>query len=216
MNVQVNSVALMRKMELAARQGIGQEAVRTRAKNQATLAAIEISDVLISELEGHPVTRELSGGTDANSSFLPKGNLASFFGLPQDLITSSLNEFRKLMDRPKSVTVKQLPGDKSKYEVSVNYPPLSEYYNRSPAPEEYGGSWLEKMENGTLQNFKQFLVGIGFANSRTGGGIQNPSIKKGKAFTVPHISYIKDIYRSVFKRGGKGSKILVANVSRFR
>lgn len=213
----INSAVIMRTLDSAVRTNDIPE-IRAKVQAQAESAAPIISDTLVGELRDHWVTRELEGSNVGRAaSGFPAGNIISYFGLPSSLIRSSYTAFQKLMSQPIQISVRKQPGI-ARYRISMEYPPLETYNAVSPAPEGYGGSWLERLESGTLQNFEHFLSGLGFTGSRSGGGIQSQHvIKKRMGFTVPAIPYISEIYSKAF--GGTqawANRLLSSIVSRMR
>lgn len=209
MGALINFVAIEKKMATALKSGKTKKDVEFDLKQRAVNAAFKISANLNAEFTEHPVTQELLAGPDASSSFLPRGNLASFYGLESSRITSQFSQFRSLF-KDFNVTVN---NQGNSFVVRLKFPPVSRFFDVAEAPDDYGGSWLKKIEvlGGFSKTFAKFLYPFHGPESRSGNGIQTKRFlfKDTPILGFDSIPYISDIYERALGRGGNAKEILL-------
>lgn len=209
----INIVSIQRKLDLAIKSGTKKTEIERLLRNKALDGAYQVANVLTQEFNEHPATKELLEGVEAKSKFLPDGNLASFFGLEAGRISTDISKFRELF-RKFEITVAH---QNTRYTVKVKFPPIKRFYDEAEAPEEYGGSWLKKMEiiGGFSKTFAHYLFPIHIDNSRSGSGIQSKYvIAKNANVIIGAIPYISDIYERVLEDVGVAKLIIAQRVRR--
>jgi hypothetical protein len=213
MKVIINNASILSKLNESLKTQEFSIVVASKLKESAREGSDVLSQQLKSRFESHDVTKELKSGADADGDVpgFPNGpsggtygNLASFFGLTSSKISTDLGVLKSLFSDKNISVFRRNP---TSYIIRISYPELEEFYRRSPppSPDGYSFSWLEALENGLLQNFSKFLYteSRSLNNSRTRTGIQTENVLRGNAQTVPSISYIKEIFSSIFSDSNK-------------
>ena len=169
--------------------------VKTRVA-RAVLERFEIAkNLLLSEFDNHPVTREIKAGPlseNISNTLGGRGNLFTFLGFESgsdpifDLRDTIVRELviKEQLESQGSVRANSI------YYRSVVYFPFSEIRQATPMPWEAGLSWALGIEEG-ISNFSHYVFTrklIGHPN-RSGHGIQNPAASFGGEFaTTPYLS----------------------------
>lgn len=146
----------------------------------------------------NPITKEIKAGPrSGNSSGIlgGYGNLFSFLGFvegsdPTDTISSILEKEIRYNAGKAKVTSK---GIQIKFTVFI--PTLTEIYEKTPM-EWSARSWVEGIENGSVDGFQYFLSRINTPNSRSGGGYQlDTKIRNSKVRKSKYVSLILNKFR---------------------
>lgn len=213
----INNVEILRQANNAIKNGAKDREIRVFLSTKAEDAAIKIGSQMQGEFEAHPVTRELSRGGEARTQVpgFPNGprgtrygNLAAFFGLSESKIATDLEVIKGLLSK---YDIKVTKKGSAKFQISINFPTLNEFYNVTPPPSDaYPVSWLRALENGLVQNFSHFLFRLrGFkGDSRSGTGVQVKNELRKGAQSVPAIPYIKEIYEKILQDSGRAKAAL--------
>lgn len=215
MAFKLNVVGLNKKIEKSLESASSIRKATILIKEKSELAGEKIVTQLQSEFDAHPATLELSQGSQANHRFFSRGNLASYFGLSESKIGEDLANIRGLL----TVFKVKIDRDGLKYRIKIIFPPVGEFYSKTPAPSQaYGKSWLQSMEEGLVQNFGRFFFkrrGLE-PYSRSGTGIQISNVISGGVSTVPKIPYIKSIYNKVLKDIDIGKALIGKALSKIK
>ncbi len=153
-------------------------------------------DILIEELNEHPITREIEGGPDAPSQTLEVGNLFSFIGFnagdkPIDKLRTLLMSEIRMIRTPTAVS----GNNKIIFQFKVKVPNDTMLARETPMPEWSDGSWITKIENG-ISGLEYYLFGRFFRGSRSGAGIQIKNKVRSSVFNgIPYLSKILENFR---------------------
>jgi hypothetical protein len=147
------------------------------------------------EIKEHPVSKEISDGVNASNisnTLNGEGNLYTFIGFDdgdepiEDLIDAI----------EKNTRIKQISSKDGAFNFQVYSPSLDELTSYTPMPFEGGNSWVKGIEKG-ISGFSNYLYGLLFSNSRSGGGIQSKnkvrraSYRPTKYFSILYKSFIE-------------------------
>lgn len=145
----------------------------------------------ISELEDHPISREILNGPNSDNisrTLDGNGNLFSFIGFEENS-----KPIDKLKFFIKSKTFIKLDGAKNGFfNFRLFTPSEEEVFLETPMPFEGGKSWVKGIEKG-ISGFSNYLYGLLFPQSRSGRAIQSEN--KIRKSNFKPTSYFKKIYR---------------------
>jgi hypothetical protein len=151
-----------------------------------------IKEEMMSEFNGHPVTKELDQKTSADpSSFVGNGSLFGFIGFdrsdePTQIVREMLDSSELKFIRTKGETV----------DFKILYPSKDELFESTPLPWADGRSWLRGIESG-LSGLGKYL-NIDSDASRSGGGVQSES--SGRSGRFRNTKYITEILNNFIKK----------------
>lgn len=152
-------------------------------------------DKYISEIDSHPVSREISNGPNSENlsrTLDGRGNLFSFIGFntedePIDKIKSIIKENTFL----KFKNFKNIS-----FNFTVFSPDPAEIHEKTPMPFENGKSWVKGIERG-ISGFSNYLYGLIFPQSRSGRAIQTEN--KVRKSNFKPTSYFSKLYLDFIK-----------------
>lgn len=153
----------------------------------------------ISELENHPVSQEISEGSNANNTSRTldgEGNLFSFIGFE-----SNDRPIERLKNIVKSNTFIKFKNSKNSiFNFSVFTPSPTEVYSETPMPFEGGRSWIKGIEKG-ISGFSNYLYGLIFPQSRSGRAIQTENkIRKSNFKPTAYFTKLYNDFLGNFKQ----------------
>tara|TARA_R110002012_G_scaffold303348_2_gene505075 strand:- start:212 stop:814 length:603 start_codon:yes stop_codon:yes gene_type:complete len=152
--------------------------VKSKAmKNLAYGAALKkvnkLKKELLTELNSHPVTKEIENGVSGmNSSLLGgHGNFFAFLGFrqsakPVEIIRQGFESFINIQKTPK---LRKSTGTMLEWDFPITYPSMAEIYGITPLPWTTQ-SWVKGVEKG-IGNFTNTIFGRN-EDSRSGFAIQ--------------------------------------------
>lgn len=190
------------KIDLAkAREELSQALEKTMQNEALVYAKDVLTDNLnsyISEIENHPVSKELSegpGGENISNTLNGKENLFAFIGF--DSAFRPIEELKSLI-KNNTFLGKNPKFNKKTFEIKydVYSPSLEEINSQTPLPFEGGRSWVKGIENG-ISGFGYYVYGMLFKNSRSKRGIQSKN--KVRAMAYRPITYMSEIYSKFIK-----------------
>ena len=171
--------------------------VQSQARNIVRRAFEKLKTKMIAEFQGHPVTREIRGGINAENISGTLGgitNLYSFIGFD-----SNSDPIEPIEDLLLRTDVRFVKINKQMIEFEVTLPEAEEIFKATPLPWAPGRSWAKGIESG--------LSGLGYylkkssSSSRSGLGIQtSQKIRKGVKFNnTKYISSFLKKYQKEFE-----------------
>ena len=171
--------------------------VQSQARNIVRRAFEKLKTKMIAEFQGHPVTREIRGGINAQNISNTLGgitNLYSFIGFD-----SNSDPIEPIEDLLLRTDVRFVKINKQMIEFEVTLPEAQEIFAATPLPWAPGRSWAKGIESG--------LSGLGYylkkssSNSRSGLGIQtSQKVRKGVKFNnTKYISSFLKKYQKEFE-----------------
>jgi hypothetical protein len=152
------------------------------------------------DFENHEVTKEIKAGPSASNTSKTLGgygNLFSFLGFaetddPTQTVSEILeNEIR--YDAGKGRTTSK--GVSIRF--TVYFPTMKDIYAETPM-EWTSRSWVEGVENGSVDGFQYYLSRLNMPNSRSGGGVQIDN--KLRSSKVRRTAYVSNILEKFKKR----------------
>lgn len=145
---------------------------------------------MMSEFEGHAVTRELRSGPGSSniSGALPEGNLFGFIGFetgadPVGTIEKMLAKTDIIIRRRKMGTFGFV------WTYMVTSPSMQDLYAATPLPWASGSSWLRELEGRGIPNLGQYMHKR-INSSRSGAGFQNRNRPEGGRVQIPYIKQL--------------------------
>lgn len=168
---------------------------------------------LIDKFNNHEITREIERGNQANSSFLPDGNLFSFIGFhnngEEELQFNKIrNIFEKQIRLVKKPTNKVVNRSSVTMQFDVRVPFLKNIWAETPYPKtppgnvDRSGSWANDIESRGIDGFMYFLYLFSYDKppsdqSRSGPGLQlrRKIHSGGDMKPVPYIRVLLDEFR---------------------
>jgi len=166
--------------------------IKPEAETRLTSQFKKIKEEMISEFNGHLVTKELDQKTSASpSSFVGNGSLFGFIGFdrndePTQIVREMLNSSELKFIKIHGQTV----------DFKIFYPSKEELFDATPLPWATGRSWLKGIESG-LSGLGKYL-NVDSTESRSGGGIQSVSRAGGGRFR--QTKYISEILNNFIKK----------------
>lgn len=171
--------------------------VQSQARNIVRRAFEKLKTKMIAEFQGHPVTREIRGGINAQNISNTLGgitNLYSFIGFD-----SNSDPIEPIEDLLLRTDVRFVKINKQMIEFEVTLPEAQEIFAATPLPWAPGRSWAKGIESG--------LSGLGYylkkssSSSRSGLGIQtSQKVRKGVKFNnTKYISSFLKKYQKEFE-----------------
>ena len=171
--------------------------VQSQARNIVRRAFEKLKTKMIAEFQGHPVTREIRGGINAQNISNTLGgitNLYSFIGFD-----SNSDPIEPIEDLLLRTDVRFVKINKQMIEFEVTLPEAEEIFAATPLPWAPGRSWAKGIESG--------LSGLGYylkkssSSSRSGLGIQtSQKVRKGVKFNnTKYISSFLKKYQKEFE-----------------
>lgn len=143
----------------------------------------------------HPVSQELSAGPDGpnvSRTLNGEGNLYSFIGFENG--SKPIEDLLYLIE--KNTKIKQIDSKGETFKFEVYTPSLDELRSQTPMPFENGNSWLRGIEKG-ISGFSNYLYGLLFENSRSGGGIQSENKIRRTAYKP--VRYFTELYNKFIR-----------------
>ena len=171
--------------------------VQSQARNIVRRAFEKLKTKMIAEFQGHPVTREIRGGINAQNISNTLGgitNLYSFIGFD-----SNSDPIEPIEDLLLRTDIRFVKINKQMIEFEVTLPEAEEIFAATPLPWAPGRSWAKGIESG--------LSGLGYylkkssSSSRSGLGIQtSQKVRKGVKFNnTKYISSFLKKYQKEFE-----------------
>lgn len=158
----------------------------------------EEKNIYISEIQNHPVSKEIKSGPNGENisrTLDGEGNLFSFIGFDgsNDPVQEVIEEVKR------KTTIKETKGSNKNLEFvyQVSTPSLEELEPVTPMPFERGNSWLKGIEKG-ISGFSFYLYGLAFSSSRSGGGIQSKNRVRKSNYRPT--AYFSALYNRFIKR----------------
>lgn len=157
---------------------------------------------LMEGFENHPITQEISGGSNSSNisgSLGGYGNLFSFLGFPNG--ANPISDVRRLLNA--SIRVKVGRPSSSRNLTSQNFtikvPNIKDFAAVGKMPYEGGNSWIEMIERG-ISNFSSYMNKKSSA-SRSGSGIQiKGKIRMGSSIATPYMTKLLNNFRKELMR----------------
>lgn len=160
---------------------------------------------LLKEFDKHPVTEEIKAGPDADSYFLPRGNLFSFIGFfkgedPTGDIRQVIETQTRIQRNPVNKIIRR---NSVVTQFRVTLPQLKEIWAVSPFPEAWkSGSWADDIEMRGISHFEYYVFSFAFKKdprSRSGTGLQLGKQDGVEAFgqtisPIKQIPYIRQLF----------------------
>lgn len=171
------------------------KAIEKEAYEVASKILEEKKQEYLNSIADHPVSQELSAGSDGpnvSRTLNGDGNLYSFIGFENG--TKPIEDLLYLIER--NTRIKQIESKEDIFKFQVYTPSLDELRSQTPMPFENGNSWLKGIEKG-ISGFSNYLYGLLFENSRSGGGIQSKN--KIRRTTYKPVKYFTDLYNKFLK-----------------
>lgn len=171
------------------------KAIEKEAYEAASKILEEKKQEYLNSIADHPVSQELSAGSDGpnvSSTLNGDGNLYSFIGFENG--AKPIEDLLYLIER--NTRIKQIELKEDIFKFQVYTPSLDELRSQTPMPFENGNSWLKGIEKG-ISGFSNYLYGLLFENSRSGGGIQSKN--KIRRTTYKPVKYFTDLYNKFLK-----------------
>lgn len=182
-----------------------QDSYKNLAYRNAKTRFVFAKDNLLQEFDNDEITKEILAGPTAESSFLPKGNLVSFLGIPdsESMIAKIRHKLESLIKLYKTPEIK-FSQRRIVYSFRVKSLNLQDAYDIVPSPWSTKGI-IELIEKG-VSNFVAFIYFRLFKkSSRSGHGLQNKNIKtgnSGKVLGIPYLSKILQNFKNRFPSSG--------------
>jgi hypothetical protein len=147
---------------------------------------------LLEEFERHPVTVEISGGTNATNlsgTLSGHGNLFSYIGFssgdkPLSTIREMLKKYEIRYHHTKVKTV-----------INITVPTKEEIFRSTPLPWATGRSWAKGIETG-ISGLGKYLH-VDSPRSRSGKGIQTKGRQRAGQFN--NTSYLSSLLNDYYK-----------------
>lgn len=199
----INEISIKQKFVSAAQAPKFQGFMKQAANTRFTIG----KQILLESFDKHPATIELKGSpASKESSFVSKGNLISFLGLPnaKEEVAAVREFLRENIEMDDKANI-SLDKNKINYGFKITVPSKTQIYDAFPSPDNYSSqSWLEIIEKGFSSIIKYIFWSKGFntALSRSGTGLQTKGEVKNIATYngKPYISELIDNFIKRFKR----------------
>ena len=196
---------MARKLKLNLKQMLKKQFDPTRSKALENLAFASASkklktaqQMLLEELDKHPVTLSIEGGVKS-SALGYQANLFEFLGFirgdkPVEVLRSAYSNFIHLKRVPLK---KKVSATQINYDFTVSYPSLTEVYAQTPLPWGGGRSWVRAIEKGGVSNFNYTLANHSYSTSRSGSAIQSEYVVRDFNYKpIPYLSPIINKFRA--------------------
>tara|TARA_Y100000817_G_scaffold226028_1_gene178902 strand:- start:842 stop:1444 length:603 start_codon:yes stop_codon:yes gene_type:complete len=196
---------MARKLKLNLKQMLKKQFDPTRSKALENLAFASASkklktaqQMLLEELDKHPVTLSIEGGVKS-SALGYQANLFEFLGFnrgdkPVEVLRSAYSNFIHLKRVPLK---KKVSATQINYDFTVSYPSLTEVYAQTPLPWGGGRSWVRAIEKGGVSNFNYTLANHSYSTSRSGSAIQSEHVVRDFNYKpIPYLSPIINKFRA--------------------
>lgn len=190
MSSRINKNILNKEISNAAKKALEKEAF-----TYASQVLEEKKQEYLNSIADHPVSQELSAGADGpnvSRTLDGEGNLYSFIGFENG--AKPIEDLLYLIER--NTRIKQIQSKDDTFKFEVYTPSLDELRSQTPMPFENGSSWLRGIEKG-ISGFSNYLYGLLFQNSRSGGGIQSEN--KIRRTNYKPVRYFTDLYTRFIK-----------------
>ena len=175
-----------------------QEALKKEAVIFAEEILKENLDQYITEIEDHPVSKELNEGPDGeniSATLNGKENLFAFIGFDSE--DKPVEDLVDLI-RKNTFLDKKSTFDTKTFQLKFNVftPSLDEIKTATPLPFERGRSWVKGVEDG-IYGFGYYVYGLLFPTSRSGRGIQSKNKVRTTAYKP--VKYMTELYNNFIK-----------------
>lgn len=175
-----------------------QEALKKEAVIFAEEILKENLDQYITEIEDHPVSKELNEGPDGeniSATLNGKENLFAFIGFDSE--DKPVEDLVDLI-RKNTFLDKKSTFDTKTFQLKFNVftPSLDEIKTATPLPFERGRSWVKGVEDG-ISGFGYYVYGLLFPTSRSGRGIQSKNKVRTTAYKP--VKYMTELYNNFIK-----------------
>lgn len=155
-------------------------------------------DQYITEIQNHPVSKELNDGPDGeniSSTLDGKENLFAFIGF--DAQDKPIDDLTNLIKENTFLEKKSI-FDRKNFQLKFNVftPSLDEIKSQTPLPFERGRSWVKGIEDG-ISGFGYYVYGLVFPTSRSGRGIQSKN--KVRVAAYKPVKYMSELYNKFIK-----------------
>lgn len=190
MSSRINKNILNKEISAATKKALEKEAF-----TYASQILEEKKQEYLNLIAEHPVSQELSAGPDGpnvSRTLNGEGNLYSFIGFENG--SKPIEDLLYLIE--KNTKIKQIDSKGETFKFEVYTPSLDELRSQTPMPFENGNSWLRGIEKG-ISGFSNYLYGLLFENSRSGGGIQSENKIRRTAYKP--VRYFTELYNKFIR-----------------